>query len=120
MATAYPISQDLVLVQGSRLVASIAWSPTETVVDFSTYTVKSEIWAGRTLVLDLTPHWTKAVGQFNLFVPATVTDDVTKGGTWDFLLWPTGSPDQALRLYSGRVTFVKGVTDLDGTAPGVS
>jgi hypothetical protein len=120
MAVTFPIAQDLVIVQGSRLVARIDYSTADGPVDWTDHTIKSEVWGLGSLVLDLSPYWTPRVGGADLFVPATVTDDITRGGTWDLLVIPPGDDEHALRMYAGKAKFRKGVTDLDGTAPGAT
>lgn len=116
-AVQYPIAQDLTVVQGSRIIVRILYSNANGPVDLRGWTVKSEIRSLGRLILDLTPYWTTGLGVMDLFVPATVTDDLIKGGSWDLLLIPPSGPTQALRMYAGRVLFTKGITDLDGTPP---
>lgn len=117
----FPIAQDLTIVQGSRLVARITYTDANGgSIITAAHTVKSEIRSLGQLILDLTPYWRASAGALDLFVPATVTDDLVKGGSWDLLLIPPGDPASALRMYAGKVRFTKGVTDLDGTAPGAA
>ena len=116
-AVTFPIEQDLVIVQGSRLVARIDYADANGAADWTAHTIKSQVWGLGQMVLDLSPYWTTRLGGADLFVPATVTDDITRGGTWDLLLIPPGDDESALRMYAGKARFRKGVTDLDGTPP---